>query len=159
MKTMSIHDVIWGLSPTKYICGSRSGMFVWLIHFMFLGIIVNLSFLNVKNPIYRTPLYIIPSSFPFFLMPGHCTYQDIAFSICPIYKEASTNGLKVVFDRVFGNLGQDWNVNTDVFGVQLDIHMYIRLTLPRPCKAGTGSLGHLRQLPLWQHLWKLRSRK
>lgn len=28
MKTMSIHDVIWGLSPTKYICGSRSGTFV-----------------------------------------------------------------------------------------------------------------------------------
>lgn len=72
-----------------------------------------------------------------FLMPGHFTYQDIAFSVCPIYNEASTNGLKVVFD----NLGQEWNVKTDVFGLQLDIHMYLRLTLPRPCKAGTGSLG------------------
>lgn len=57
-KQLVLHDVIWGLSPTIYICGSRSGMFVWLIHFMFLGIIVfllwvfNLSFLNVKNPIF-----------------------------------------------------------------------------------------------------------
>lgn len=81
----------------------------------------------------------LPNSFfiSIFLMPGHLTYQDIAFSVCPIYNEASTNGLKVVFD----NLEQEWNVKTDVFGLQLDIHMYLRLTLPRPCKAGTGSLG------------------
>lgn len=46
---------------------------------------------------------------------GHSTQQEVAFSVGLTHNEASTNGPKVVFDRVFVNLGQDFNVNTGVF--------------------------------------------
>ncbi|XP_061178742.1 uncharacterized protein LOC133187402 [Saccostrea echinata] len=46
---------------------------------------------------------------------GHNRQQEIAFSVGLTHNEASTNGPKVVFDRVFVNFGQGFNVNTGVF--------------------------------------------
>jgi hypothetical protein len=39
----------------------------------------------------------------------------VAFSVGLTHNEASTNGPKVIFDRVFSNLGQSFDVNTGTF--------------------------------------------
>lgn len=81
MKTMSItrrYKVVFLLLHVyMYIYLWIQKWYVCLTDSLYMGIIVNLSFLNVKNPIYRTTLYLIPSSFPFvnartLYIPGYC---------------------------------------------------------------------------------------